>query len=351
MKNQSRNKRICLTLLYAIALGVAISVTMTLSYQGIRGGADVNHLRLGVLVILRGLGFAVPAFGVVWLLQMWVNRCGVCASIEAGGRKLSDRLFFLLIWALLCLSWLPYLLTFYPGGVVGDGAETLEYVVDPSRLNNRWGVAQILTLRLFVAVGRIFTQDINIGIFLYAMCSGAVYALACAAVVTELRRRGLPKVLVILCAALYAFVGHYASYGMGLWKDGLFGAGIVSLSLLLWKESEKKTERKGWTVKTFLVLLFLSFWRNFIAWALLPAGIILLICRKQGRRLLAVLCIVIAVFSILVQGPVFAALGISDSPTAETLAVPMQQVAAVIQEGTELSSEQTDIIHRRWRMA
>ena len=346
MIKESRNKRICLTLLYAIALGIAVSVTMTLSYQGIRGGADVNHLRLGGTVILRGLGFAVPAFGIVWLLQTWVNRCGVCAETETGGRKLSDRRFFLLIWALLCLSWLPYLLTFYPGGVVGDGAETLEYVVDPSRLNNRWVVAQILILRLFAAVGRIFTPDINVGIFLYAMCSGAVYALACAAAVTELRRRGLPRVLVVLCTVLYAFAGHYASYGMGLWKDGLFGAGIVSLSLLLWKEPEANAKRKGWAVKTSLVLLFLCFWRNFIAWALIPAGMILLICRKQGRRLLAVLCIVIAVFSILVQGPVFGALGISDSPTAETLAVPMQQVAAVIQEGTELSEEQAEILFR-----
>ena len=88
MSNQSRNKRICLTLLYAIALGIAVSVTMTLSYQGIRGGADVNHLRLGGTVILRGLGFAVPAFGIVWLLQMWVNRCGVCAETETGGMGL-----------------------------------------------------------------------------------------------------------------------------------------------------------------------------------------------------------------------------------------------------------------------
>ena len=346
MTKESRNKRICLTLLYAAALGIAVSVTMTLSYQGIRGGADVNHLRLGATVILRGLGFAVPAFGIVWLLQTWVNRCGVCAETETGGRKLSDRRFFLLIWALLCLSWLPYLLTFYPGGVVGDGAETLEYVVNTDALNNRWVVAQILILRLFAAVGRIFTPDINVGIFLYALCSGAVYALACAAAVTELRRRGVPGVLVVLCAALYAFAGHYASYGMGLWKDGLFGAGIVALSLLLWKEPEEKAERKGWAVKTGLTLLFLCFWRNFVAWALLPAGIILLIVRKKGRRLLAFLMILIAVFSILVQGPVFGALGISDSPIAETLAIPLQQVAAVIHEGTELTGGQADILYR-----
>ena len=343
MTDRRENRSIWLMLLYACALGIAVSVTMTLSYRGILGSADENYLRIGADVLLRGLGFAVPAFGIVWLLSRGVNRVHF-TRIETGGRSMSDRRFFLLVWAALFLSWLPYLLTFYPGGVVGDGAETLEYVIQPGKINSRWGVTQILVLRGFFAVARIFSSDVNTGIFLYAICSSLAYAAVCAAVVTELRKRGLPPVLVVLCAALYAFSGHYASYSIGLWKDGLFGASVTALSLLLWKEPEE--EERSWTVKTGATLLFLCFWRNFIAYALLPVGIVLLIIRRKSRKLLAVLMILIAVFSILIQGPVYGALGVEKTPVAEALAIPLQQTAAVIKEGAELTGEQAETLYR-----
>ena len=318
---------------FSCALGVAISITMGMHYGGVRSGPEVNYLITNLRTILKGLVFAVPVFAIVALLNAWCPRMCLFRA-DPGKRKLSDRGFFLLVWGILLVSWLPYLLTFYPGGIVGDGAEALEYAIQTNTIDGRWGIVHILLLRVFIGIGRWFSPDVNLGIFFYVIFSCCLYSATCAAVACTLRKKGLAPALTALAVFVYAFFGHYASYSMCLWKDGLFAAGITCLALLLWNEPDGEKAKRRWNLKTGGVLLFLCFWRNFISYAVLPVGILLLIFGKKPRRALAILLIIIAVFTMVIQGPVFRAIGWTGTGgTQEMLAIPIQQVAAAIHEG------------------
>ena len=344
MKETGKRRETAILAVYALVLGFALSLTSETHYTGIWGGPEQNFVQLGLLTILKGIGLAVPVFLAVYAL----NRKGIpalSARMVPGERKLSGRAFFLLCWGILVISWLPYLLTFYPGGVVGDGAETLEYAIHTDSINSRWGVTQIMAFRLFLAIGRVFSSDINTGIFLYALCSCLLYAAVCAAVIGTLRKKGVPNLLLILFLFVYAFFGHYASYSISLWKDSLFGAGITAFSLLLWTEPGEGEPLRAWAVKTGAVLLFLCFWRNFVSWGLLAAGVLLLILLKK-KRLTALLMACTALAAIVVQGPVYGALGIRGQTSTEALAIPLQQTAAAISEGAELSGEQKETAER-----
>ena len=368
--------------LFSCALGMGISLAMGLHYGQIRGSMGENYLTINLNTFLKGLLFAVPVFLVMAGLQAGCPRVRIFGAV--GERKISERKFFFLVWGALIVSWLPYLLTFYPGGIVGDGAEALEYAIQTSSFDSRWGTLHILLLRLFLAIGRVFSSDVNVGIFLYVVCQYLVFAAACSAVITTLRRKGLSPVLLVVFTFAYAFFGHYASYAMCLWKDGLFAAGVTLLALLLWDmwglsdrphapsakglsyqgcrpfsaENEhtgsfpgrdepletfgRSLLRDNWKIS--LILLFLCFWRNFVCYGVLVAGIILLF--KKSRRALAILLIVIAVFSILVQGPLFRAIGLTGTGgTQEALAIPIQQVAAAISSGVSLTAEQEELLY------
>ena len=345
MTEQKNKRNILIPAVYALALGLALSLTGGTHYQGIWGGPEQNFVQLGFAAVLKGIGFAVPVFFLVYSLNRWLVPA-LSARMVPGERKIPDRALFWLCLAILLVCRLPWLLTFFPGGVVGDAAETLEYAIRTDVINSRWGVAQILVFRLFLALGRVFSPDVNVGIFLYSLCSCVLYSAVCAAVVVTLRKKSVPSLPLILVLFVYVFFGHYASFSISLWKDSLFGAGITALSLLLWTEPEEDEPKRIWAAKTGAVLLFLCFWRNYISWGLLAAGTLILIIAKKRKRVLALLMIFTALVMILVQGPVYRALGIRGQTITETLAVPLQQVAAAIHEGAELSEEQAATLDR-----
>lgn len=332
--------------LFSLALGFAVSAAMDLHYLRIWATPADNYLNINGHTLLRGLLLAVPAFGAVLLLHLAAQRFSFASfalrKTEKPGRQ---RLFFAAVWSALVLCWLPYLLTFSPGGLVGDAAETLECALGYRTVDSLFGLAQIYVFRAFIAIGKWFSPDINTGVFLYALCSMFLYAGACAAVVTELRRRGVPGVLLVVTAAVYAVSGHYASFSISLWKDSLFGTGVVMLSLLLWKEPKQGEKQTGWAVKTVLVLLFLCFWRNLISIVLLVAGILLFLIRRR-RNLLALLMVVVSLVTMFVKGPVVSWAGIRGSRSFEAMGLPLQQTGAAIYNGAELSAEQEKELYR-----
>ncbi len=328
--------------LFSCALGLAISLTGGLHYENIWSGPESNYLTINLNKVFMGLLFAIPVFLAVSLLCPLCER-NKCFAIREK-QRISNCGFFFLVWVILLICWLPYLLTFYPGGVVGDGAEALEYAIRTDQMDSRWVAAFILVLRLFLAMGRLFSPDVNVGIYLYAVFSTCLYAAACSAVVTVLRKKGFSPLLTAVFVFIYAFFGHYVSYGMCLWKDGLFGAGLTCLALLLWNEPGEKAKQKAWLTKTGAVTLFLCFWRNAVSIGILIIGLLMLI--KKSRRALAIVLLIVAVFSIIIQGPVFRAIGITGTGgTQERLAIPMQQVAAAISAGVETAPEEEAVLY------
>ncbi len=341
---KGRRRESLLISIYALALGIAISVTMTIHFQTVWSSPDHNYLMVGLPTMLRGIGIAIPVFFAVWFLNEGVRRISFHETPD-GKRRMSGRKFFLLCWGILVLCSLPYLLTYLPGGVVGDGAETLEYALQTNSINGRWGVTQIMAFRLFLALGRVISPDVNVGIFLYTVCSLLLYTAACAAVIATLRKKGVPTALLIIFLFIYAYVGHYASFGMALWKDGLYSAGIIAFSLLLWQEPEEGKPRKRWMAGTGAVTLFLCFWRNFVSYGLLTAGIVLLLVRRKQRKALAILLILISLLSIVIQGPVYRAAGVEEGRISEALSITIQQVAAVLYSGETVTEEQGEILY------
>lgn len=338
-----RMRDVILILVFSLGLGMAVSITRELHYSGIWSGPGQNYLGIGVQTILTGALLAVPIFIFVCLLVLLTDRVSFRAAENLKGKLSGIRLFFL-VWAVLLVSWTPFLLTYYPGGVVGDGAETLEYAIHTDQLTSHWGVTQILVLRLFLAIGRLFSDDVNLGIYLYAVTSAILYSGACAALITTLRAKGVPFILLVLFTLLYAYFGHYASFSMCLWKDGLFGAGIVAFSLLLWIEPDGEAPKTRWAVKSGLVILFISFWRNFVSYGLLAFGLLWLVFGKNKKRLIAILMVLVSLVAIIIQGPVYQMLGIEGRRIVETLALPLQQVAAVVNAGVPLSENQEQVL-------
>lgn len=332
--------RIC-SAVYALLFSLAMMAGKDVQYSGgMRDGPDINYIDWGADSLLAALALAVLVYPVVTALFRLTGKL----SVPSRARRAPDKRIFAVMWGLIFLCWTPYLLTFYPAGIVGDGALTLEDAMTPGvPASNHWVVLYILTIRFFLWLGGLVKSDPHFGVFLYALAQSLVFSAVCAAVSYKLWKIGVPRWGAWGCAAMYAISGFFASYGMAVWKDGLFSAGVVCLAIQLWELPRDI----GWKpcLKFALTALFLCFWRNngiyVLVLCLIAAAVLL---RRQAKRI--VVCgLAVLVAAMVIQGPVYNALHIKKDSITESISVPLQQIAAVICSGTELSEEQQEVLY------
>lgn len=331
---------------YTVLLSQAITAGKQVHYNyNMRGGPGDNYINYDISCILFGLVLAFLIYPIVILLLELIKKYRLQNNSKLSEGK-TDKRFFFIAWLVIYLCWVPYLLTFCPGGIVGDGACTLELSLQSGvPAGNHWVVLYILTLRFFLWIGSFFSSSINVGIFLYVIVQSLVYSAVCALVAAKLKKKGIPDIFVWITVLIYALSGFFASYSMSLWKDGIFSAAIILLVLLLWEYPEDKNVSVRYCVKFALISLFICFWRNNGLYVLVLCILgIAILFKKQGKHvILTGLCVVIV--TIVIQGPVYDKLGIEKDSLIESFSVPLQQVAAVINEETELTDSQAEVLY------
>lgn len=327
---------------FSLLFGQACGIGGKIVFKGFRCDMYHNYLIIDPACIFTGVLVAIVIFpAVLFAIGFASSRNLLHIAHPESSRKV-----FFISWATITAFWLPYLLTYAPGGIVGDGVKTLEEVLrggPPS--TNHWSVAYILVLRFFLFLGSFVSDNLQAGIYLWVIFATVSIAAVFALVAATLWKKGAPLWLVAATVAMYALCGFFASYGMSLWKDGTFGAGVVLLSLMLWKFSDTgKTIGKRDVFLFILLGLFLCTWRSngpfLLALSLICMAIL---SRKRAKPLLVAGTLVIVLFFVL-TGPIYRACGIGSDSLRESISIPTQQLAAVINHDRPLTDAQKEIL-------
>ncbi len=339
LRNPPGKRESLLLGIWSLFFGLATSISQGLHFTNIT--ATDNYLDIGARHMLAGCLLGIVLWPIVVQLRRNANRVRLF-NVSATG--FSRRSFFV-FWILILAAWVPYLLTYYPGGIVGDGAHALEeafHAGPPTK--SHWGVCHILVLRLFLKIGHLFTADPQVGIFLYIIASSIFISGVFALVAESFARRGAPAWLPACIAGVYAFSGFFASYAMSLWKDGPYGAGVTLLVLLLWDIAEERMASRRHIVRFAMIGLFICMWRpNGVHHFLLTLPCVALLLRRRSPTLVAVGVSVVA-FSLFVYGPVHRHFGIKSDKLTESISIPLQQVAAVVRSGRPLTETQKAVL-------
>ena len=301
---------------------------------------------LAALLFLTG-GFALLFSGLLhWLNgKMEEEAPGSKPPILRSGR-------FWLIFVLFCLAWLPYLLKYMPGFILGDSTGSLRQALRLTGLNNRNPVAFTLLLRLCLLLGGAFSSgDLTAGCCIFSvlqmlLCAGTLAYLVC----WLGERMGLPRVWRILLTLLYALSPYVAQNSLAMWKDPIFSCAVVLLTLHLadfCRSDGAAAEKFRWLVGVFALSLLTLFSRNNGVTALLLTVVLLGIrMLRKGRkraaadkRLLAALTSALLLWGV-ITGPVYRAVGIGGTPPEEKLGMMLNQVARVAACGGDTTEEE-----------
>ncbi len=260
--------------------------------------------------------------------------------VEING-KVKARIF----WSVTLLSALIgvlFLLTCYPGTLVADSWSSIYQSMGVWEFNNHHPILFTAIIGFFLNIGR-SVNDLNIGIFLFSFFQIIIMS-ATEGYIAEWLYTQSHSVWVSGIAALYFLWNNiFCTYAIMVQKDTLFSVCIVLLSICL--------EQGNWSHwlskwRLFLLMFAVAFLRNnglIIDWLIF--FVVLIFNRKTFPVKLMVNMLMALLFFSVVQGPVFRLLKIQ-TETAESLGIPIQQIAYVINDEGEIEKEEYEFLEK-----
>jgi len=257
------------------------------------------------------------------------------------------------IFTLTMIAWIPYLMSYWPGGIYNDTLDSIHIALGKAPMDNQNTILYALWWRLIFWLGTPINQGDYGGLKLMTIVQPAIMATIAASFFVWLRSRGARLWIVITLALVFAFVPIFPFYAVSLWKDTLFGMNMFLLIwILYWIVSDMDRQRKvskRLLIAYLIVSLLISFGRNNGIYIVIVTGIALSLyvwkkLDKDNLIMTSALSAFVIAISIIVQGPVFNSLGIIQSDPVEKYGIPLRQVAYMLSSGANISSEEMDIL-------
>lgn len=261
----------------------------------------------------------------------------------------ADWKFFVAIWVIVFICWIPYLLAAYPGVFRYDAPYQTNQIMVNGRLYAHHPVIHTLYLTGSLLLGDRLFGSYESGMAIYAVTQmlmlSAMFAYAC----YFLAKHKAPALVQWLGIAYFALMPFNGINAVTATKDTLF-TGIFLLTVLFTAELVKAPaaffHSRFQMIRYVAALVLLCMWRNngvYIMAVFLP--VLLIVFRRYWKRMLPV-CLAFVVVYGLYAGPLMQVLNVIPGNSREALSVPMQQMVRAVNEHPEkLTQEEMDAIY------
>ncbi|MCR5502490.1 MAG: DUF6020 family protein [Lachnospiraceae bacterium] len=230
----------------------------------------------------------------------------------------------------------------YPGYVTADAIDELDQFLTGA-YSNHHPFYHALLLKLFTEAGRGIFGNINAGIALFLVIQILFLAVCFGYAAMTLYETGLPLSVIVTAAALWLLSPYQIAYSVTVWKDIPFGGALLLFTTALFRIMKGIGSRKANECVLIIGAVGFALMRSngLIALAITFIAVFF-VYRKEDRKLLLLLAGVI-IGAFLLKHPVLSLLHVTQPDTAETLSIPVQQVAKVITEGGDLNGQEAEL--------
>ena len=307
--------------LWAAAVLFAAAVTLGASFEHAGSVQLLAEHKGKALIYFLG---RVPAF-MMGMALFW--------EAAKRGKTLTRGLPAVGYAAVIFACWIPYLLVVWPGTVSNDSITQLLEIFGVKALSNANPLFQTGLIGLFVWIGQGIFGSADAAIALYVLAQGVLMALLFGFAVSQAGESGAPKWLVLTSLGFYALCPVFPLFAFCVGKDTNFAMAVLWLSLLVWRMVRRGSSGTWESVWLSVSAVLCALLRNAgagLAAVTLLALLFFGLCRRSGvwrSALYALTCAACALF--LLYAALIPALRAQPSPEAETLTVPLQQVARV----------------------
>ena len=242
------------------------------------------------------------------------------------------------------LSYVPYILNYYPGNVLIDSVVQILQGTGVVELTNHHPVFHTEIIALCMNIGQSIFGSYQTGAFIYTLIQTICTSLIFSFTIYYMARKKVPVLIRALTMLFYMFCPTICFYTITMYKDIPFALAILLSTIGI---TEMVTNTKNFfssklRMGFLMVMLLLSmlFRNNGIYAIILTFPFILIALKKYYKQILVIFLVPILLYEI-ITGPLYKALNIEQGSTREALSVPIQQFARLmVYKQDELTEEQ-----------
>lgn len=257
-------------------------------------------------------------------------------------------------WGLLIVLWLPYLFSYWPGGIYSDTVDSIHMALGKEALDNHNPIAYTLLWRaVFWITGAFSGKGEYGGLKLFTVLQTILLAFALSCFIYKCFKWGLHRAFLLLCLLAFGLFPLYPFYGISLWKDTIFSLTVFLFSVFLYQlfpEDRKKLSKRQLAGYCVLDLLIIFLRNNGIYVALFYSVMISLILLWRRRKTLALqvggASAVLLLAAAVIQGPVYDRYGYNVNRSTESFGIPMQQVAYIVSTDGKVSQQDREMLEK-----
>lgn len=338
------------------ALSIIASHHIVITSDPYSGTSDANYISTYSLIDVVGLLFVFSALFLFFtglFLFIKFKPLQNKKSFTTSKIPLKQVVLLSLIPFLL---WLPYLLAYWPGFIFGDSLFSLRQALWYAEWNNHHPFLYTMFIKLCLWIGRLIGIGNTGGCVIYSLCQMVFMALCFAYLARWISERAQLKkrwsvVIVVICA----LSPYLATFSISMWKDPWFSCALMILTLLVFDFIRTRGKilksNKTWLIGFIAMVFIILFTRNngvyiiaLLELAFLGCLIGALYKKKDNKQLTLIsscTAITLAIF-LIVSGPIYKALGVSSSENAESLGIPLSQMARVVVQNGNMTDFDKD---------
>ena len=306
----------------------------------------------------------LAAYGGVCFFGMLALRAWLLSRpvLDTGISRMSNKRRVLVYFLIIMLFWLPVFLIFWPGNLKGDTVvQILQYFHFPTHFQGQWitdgkdviftndhPFIQTLIFGLFMDLGHGLGWN-ELGVSFYVFLQIAAYGAVISLFLVSLEHFGIRTRLTRIALAVYCLAPPYVVHAILISGDSfltLFFMAFMLEVFWIYKTEGKILYHKGFFGTVLITFFLFCTSKNQCVYILVLAGFLMVIVlRKEWKRVLAAVLLPLLVFEILYLGAFFRLMHVNQVGTQEALSVFFQQTARTVKNhDKELTKEQKEAI-------
>ncbi len=267
-------------------------------------------------------------------------------------RKTKNKRIFFIVFLILLICWLPYCLSYFPGGIYVDTLSSIQQALENMPFNNHNPILYALIMKVFIMIGMKIEGNLQLGIELFSIFQVLIMAITFAYFVYWLYKKKISNKYLVITTLFFGFCRLVPLYAVSLWKDTPFCIALFCYILFIAEticQDGKNLEKIRNVIIYILLLILVAFLRsNGIYIAVCTTFILLLIYKRSIIKTLkkfAISSIITIMLIWVIQGPVYKQYGLS-TEFVENLGVPVQQICYVVAKDGNITEEQKAFINQ-----
>ena len=329
----SKQNKILLTI-----FSIVLSLTVVLANYSLFHTIVSHAYRLIAIIEVFLGGFVVYRECIIALSEFNVKNNGVILR--------NKNLFFLSLWLIIIFVDLFIFYTAqYPGIFTPDSIGQVRQILTGVYTNHH-PFYHTMIIKIFIDIGLNVFNDINVGVALYSIFSIFVLATCIIYIVKTIYTitKNLNLTLIVyICYLVYPVNIKYSFY-MG--KDVFFGVAISVFVVTIYKILNNIGNYKVNLLITFLSSLGVCLLRSNGLFVYVFSFIVFFILFFKKYKFINLIMVITILLSIILKYPVLSSLNVKQPDTIESLSIPAQQIARVIKDEKELTSDQKELLNK-----